>query len=561
MPAPRPQAPSPAGTPPPTRRRARWAGGLLVAAVAVSVAPVAGAGPSEARPHAAPLPVDLTTAGMQELQAALTDGSMTSVELTKGYLARIQALNSQGPALNAVRSLNPRALVQARKLDAERRRGHVRGPLHGLPVLIKDNTDVEGMPTTAGSVALAESYPAEDAAVIRRLEEAGAIILGKTNLSEFANFLADGMPGGYSSLGGQVLNPYDRSESPSGSSAGSGSAGAAALAAGTLGTETSGSILSPSRANSLVGIKPTVGLVSRTGIVPISATQDTAGPMTRYVYDAAAMLTGMAGVDPEDPATAAGAPYAGSDYTKALSTTALQGARIGYIAPEPPDEGEEVPEDDALYLQALDELRQQGAELVPVTVGSSDEPSILSYEFERDLDAYLDRLPARAPMDSMDEIIAYNEAHAQVALKFGQERMLASDALDLSDPQVAADYEQYKAAGLAESRDAIDDALMLTDDDAANDLDAVVSASRTTGVGARAGYPSVIVPAGYTPDGRDPVGLVFLGTAWSEAGLLGLAYDYEQASHAWQPPSEINPAAFRCTAVDDSDADDDSCAP
>lgn len=507
------------------------------------------------------LPVDLETAGMAELQRALTNGQVTAVQLTEAYLARIDALNTAGPGLNAVRAIAPDALAQAAALDLERQAGKVRGPLHGLPVLLKDNIDVEDMPTTAGSVALANSFPAGDAAVTQRLEEAGAVILGKTNLTEFANYLADGMPGGYSSLGGQVLNPYDTSTSPSGSSAGSGSATAAALAAGTVGTETSGSILSPARASSNVGIKPTVGLVSRTGIVPISASQDTAGPMTRYVYDAAAMLSGMTGVDPLDPATAPSAPYVTTDYTRALSTTALDGAQIGYIAPEPPEEGEEPSEAEAVYLTSLEALRAEGATLVEVTVGNTDAPGILAYEFERDLDAYLDTLPAGEPIDSMDEVIAYNEANPGVALKFGQERMLAADKLDLADPAVAAEYEAALAQGLAETRAAIDGALLRTDEDPANDLDAVVSASQTTGVGARAGYPSVIVPAGYTPDSRTPVGIVFLGTAFSEATLLGLAYDYEQASLAWQPPSAVNPAAFRCTAVDDDTAFDGSCAP
>ncbi len=551
----------PAPLPAPRRRPRRASLAAAAGAGALGVALVLGGvgGSPVAAPPRAPFPVDLETAGVQQLQRGLARGTFTSAELTAAYLARIDALNSRGPSLNAVRSLHPGALRRARALDAERAAGDVRGPLHGIPVLLKDNIDVEGLPTTAGSVALARSFPAGDATVTERLERAGAIVLGKTNLTEFANFLADGMPSGYSSLGGQVLNPYDVDETPSGSSAGSGSAAAAALAAVTVGTETSGSILSPSRANSLVGVKPTVGLVSRTGIVPISASQDTAGPMVRYVYDAAALLGAMTGVDRQDPATLPSRPHARTDYTRALSTRALQGARIGYVASPPPAPGE--PDPAPVYLAALEELRRQGARLVEVEVGTTDAPSVLEHEFERDLDAYLARLPEDAPMDTMDDVIAFNRAHRQEALKYGQERMLVADELSLEEPGNAAAYRRALREGRRETRAAIDTAMRRTDGSAANDLDAIVSPSLTTGVGARAGYPSVVVPAGYTADDRKPVGLVLLGQRWSEATLLALAYDYEQASRAWRPPSEVNPSLFRCTDVDRDTAYDLSCAP
>lgn len=506
------------------RVTAGLATGLLAAAV------VAGPGPAVAAPK--PLPLDLSTAGVAEVQAGLESRSFTSEALVQAYLDRIDAVSVNGPRLNSVRSINPSALADAKALDAERKKGSVRGPLHGVPVLVKDNIDVAGMPTTAGSVALANSFPAADAPMITELKKAGAVIIGKTNLTEFANFMTNGMPAGYSSLGGQVLNPYDASQTPSGSSAGSGSAGAAGLATLTIGTETSGSILSPARANSLVGVKPTVGIASRTGIIPISATQDTAGPMTKSVYDAAVLLGAMTSIDPEDPATEAN-PSDDVDFTAALSDSALAGARLGYVASNT----------DPVYTTALDTLRAQGATLVPVTVGNTTAPSILTLEFERDLNAYLSRLPEEAPMDSLSDIIAYNSANAPAATKFGQTLLTDSEAVDLADPAQLARYEATRDTGLAETRAAIDTVL------STNDLDAIVSNSATTGVGARAGYPSVIVPSGYSEANRRPSGVVFMGTAWSEESLLGFAYDFEQATKAWQFPQNINPSLFRCTSV------------
>ncbi|MEE6274288.1 amidase family protein [Georgenia sp. MJ206] len=523
-------------TVPRARRRAR-----LTTCLAAGILAAATLAPSSALADEDLFPLDLATAGLIEVEAGLASGSFTSVELAEAYLERIDALSVHGPHLNAVRSVNPAALADAAALDAERAAGTVRGPLHGVPVLVKDNIDVAGMPTTAGSVALARSFPAGDAPLVTQLREAGAVILGKTNLTEFANFMTNGMPGGYSSLGGQVLNPYDASQSPSGSSAGSGSAGAAALATLTIGTETSGSILSPARSNSLVGIKPTVGLVSRTGIIPISASQDTAGPMTRSVDDAAALLTAMTAVDAEDPATA-GNPSPGIDYRAALSDTALEGARLGVVANE-----------DALYNAALAELEEQGATLVPVTLTGTTAPNILALEFKRDLNAYLDRLPDDAPMQSLADIIEYNEAHAQDALKFGQTTLIQSEAVDLGDPAQLAEYEAARDQGITETRAAIDSVLE------GGDLDAIVSASATTGLGARAGYPSVIVPNGYAESNRRPTGLVFLGTEWTEESLLALAYDFEQATQLWRSPETINPTLFRCTATSTPSVWDEEC--
>jgi amidase len=476
------------------------------------------------------LPIDLATAGVREVIAGLTAGDFTSVELTSAYLERIAQISDGGPRLNSVRAINPAALAAAAESDAQRASGNtVLGALHGVPILLKDNIDIAGMPTTAGSVALEHSRPATDAPVAALLRKSGAILLGKTNLTEFANYMTEGMANGYSSLGGQVLNPYDASETTSGSSAGSGSAAATGLAAATVGTETFGSILSPALANSLVGVKPTVGLASRTGIVPISGTQDTPGPMTRYVYDAAVVLTAMASVDAEDPATADN-PLADTDFVAALSPTALAGSRLGFIV----DDGDEV------YTRSLALLQARGAMLVPVSLAEPVTPEILTFEMRRDLNAYLARIPcAPGQPQTLADIIAFNDGHADAALKFGQTLLLNCQKIDLDDPATASRYAELHARGLAESRSAIDAAL------ASNSLDAIVSNSSTVNVGARAGYPSVVVPAGYLRDGRKPAGLLFLGTAWSEALLLALAYDFEQASRAWRSPGEINPSLFR----------------
>ncbi|WP_230207776.1 amidase family protein [Microlunatus sp. Gsoil 973] len=418
-------------------------------------------------------------------------------------------------------------------------RGRLRGPLHGVPVLIKDNIDIAGMPTTAGSIALAASVPQADAPIIARLRAAGAVILGKTNLTEFANFIAEDMPSGYSSLAGQVINPYDASQTPSGSSSGSGVAAASGLATLTVGTETSGSILSPAQANSVVGVKPTVGAVSRTGIVPISASQDTAGPMTRTVYDAAVLLTGIISEDADDPATD-GNPLLGIDLSENLSPDALGGVRLGYLE-----------SDDELYQEALQVLAKQGAELIKVTVGDTELDGVLSLEFKRDLNAYLARLPDDAPMRSFDAIRRFNRDHQQ-ARKFGQAMFDRSAEVDLTDPEQLAAYEKVRDDGIHQTRTAIDSGLT------EHDLAAIVSRTETVSVGARAGYPAVSVPIGYTADHLRPASITFLGTAWSEPTLLPLAYAYERASRMRRTPEEINPSLFRGYTVHDQwDADID----
>ncbi|MFG1704292.1 amidase family protein [Nonomuraea sp. M3C6] len=480
--------------------------------------------------------VDLETATVAQLQQAMSARKITSEELTSDYIERIRQLNTDGPGLNAVRVLNDSALDEARQADKDRKKGKVRGPLHGIPVLVKDNIDVQRLPTTAGALALADSFPSDDSFLVKRLRAAGAVILGKTNLSEFANFTTSGMPSGYSGLGGQVLNPYDVSQTPSGSSSGSGAAAATGLAAVTIGTETSGSILSPSVANSLVGVKPTVGLVSRTGIVPIAASQDTAGPMTRSVYDAAALLTALTGIDPEDPATQTSKDVVGTDYTAALKTDALKGVRIG-VASAPT--GNQA----VAFNKALDVLRAQGATVVTVTVNTGGlPPGILNYEFKRDLNAYLARLPRNAPMKTLDDVVKYNLGHiAEGTIKFGQTQLEASNQIDIDDPATKAAYEADRDNGIAGARERIDSVLK------AENLDAILfTGSGSAGIGARAQYPSVAVPIGYDPANGRPFGMSFLGSAYTEAKLLSFAYAYEQASHEWRPPAVTNPSLFRC---------------
>ena len=525
------------------RRPSRFLTGVagaatLVAVLTVAVTAASTAGPASHRP---PFPVDLETASVAQLTRLLDAGRITSVGLTRAYLERIEALDAHGPSLNTIRALNPAALAEAKAADQARDR-QVRGrPLLGIPVLLKDNIDVKGMPTTAGSVALERSYPASDAPLVSGLRAAGAVVLGKVNLTEFANFLASGMPGGYSSLGGQVLNPYDLSQTPSGSSAGSGSAAAIGFAPLTVGTETSGSILSPAAANSVVGIKPTVGLISRTGIVPIAASQDTAGPMTKTVADAAAELSALAGIDPEDPATADN-PLAEHDFTGDLSPDALRGARIGVVRAQIPAEGTN---NRALWDAALADLQSQGATLVTVDLdtGSSipDGSTVLTYEFKRDLNAYFGRLPRNAPVRTLAEVIAFNSVHEPVALKFGQARALASEEVDLSPGSAdTAKYLADRAQDLVDSVDRID-AVM-----AANNVTALLFAGAgSAGIGAKAGYPSITVPAGYQAANRRPFNISLLGKAWSEPTLIGYAHAYEQASGLRQPPSAVNPTLIR----------------
>jgi amidase len=469
------------------------------------------------------VPIDLETVTVARLLRLLDDGHLTSAALVQACTDRIAALDG---SLNAIRALNPGARDEALAADDARARGARGRPLLGIPVLVKDNIDVAGMPTTAGSVVLADSRPAGDAALVTALRAAGAVVLGKTNLTEFANFLAEGMPGGYSSLGGQVINPYDVSQSPRGSSAGSAVAAAVGYAPLTIGTETSGSILAPAAANSVVGVKPTVGLVSGAGVVPIGVSQDTAGPLTRTVADAAALLTALAG----------------RDLTPRVG--ALRGARIGVVRDQvPPDTSDER----TLWDAALAHMARAGATLVEVGLDSDEgfDSMVLTYEFKRDLNGYLAGLPDGAPVRSLAEVIARNEANSAVALKFGQARACAAEAMDLSPGSAdTRRYEAHRVRGLAESRGRLDAVL------AEHDVSALLFAGYGgSAIGARAGYPSVSVPAGYLAANRRPFAICFLGAAWSEAVLLGYAHAFEQAADVRRPPSVINPSLFSLRGV------------
>ncbi|MFJ1454783.1 amidase family protein [Nocardia sp. N2S4-5] len=425
-------------------------------------------------------PVDLERADITALQRAMTEGVVTSAGLVEAYLHRIRILDSEGPRLNAVRTVNPKAMAEAERLDAERRAGHVRGPLHGIPILIKDNIDLEGLSTTAGAVALQDSYPGGDAFLVRRLRDAGAIILGKTNMTELANFMSDYMPFGYSSLGKDIRNPYRFATRLGGSSSGSAVAAAAALAAATIGTETAGSIMSPAVFSSMVGIKPTVGLISRTGIFPSAASLDTAGPIARTVRDAATLLTVLAAADPEDAATTRVVGAHGTDYVAALSPDALRGVRIGVVS-QPLDN---LPE--PVFAAAAAVFSAQGAELISVeiSVGGLPDP-LYVYEMKRDVDRYLSGLPVGAPIRSLDDLIRFNRANAYIhgTTLYSQNRLLRAAAIDLDDPAMMDEYRAHRERVVGTARERLDTAFQ------AHRLDAVLFIGDA---GSSAGRPGTV---------------------------------------------------------------------
>ncbi len=485
---------------------------------------------------------------ISEIQQKMTSGELSSRELCGLYLERIQQIDRSGPALNAIIELNPEALAIADTLDQERKSGKVRGPLHGVPVLIKDNIDTaDRMTTTAGSLALEGSIAARDAFLVERLRLGGAVILGKTNLSEWANFRSVHSVSGWSSRGGQTRNPYVLDRSPCGSSSGSAAAVAANLCAAAVGTETDGSIVCPAQINGIVGIKPTLGLISRSGIIPIAHSQDSAGPMARTVEDAAILLGVLAGVDPRDPATALSAGQTAADYAAFLDPAGLKEARIGvargYFGFDP--------RVDQIMETCLLAMKEQGAELVdPVELldesklGKS-ELEVLLYEFKADLNAYLAGLGPGAPAHSLEQIIEFNEAHReQVMPFFGQERMLKAQA---KGPLTQKRYLKALERNLRLSRQEGIDAMLQQ-----HRLQAIVAPTggpawlvdlvtgdRFSGGGfsslaALAGYPHITVPAG-TIFGL-PVGISFFASAWQEPSLLRLAYAFEQATQVRRPP-------------------------
>ena len=498
-------------------------------------------------PQAPPFPLDEAT--IEQLQQAMRDGRYTAAQLVDLYTERIAAIDRSGPTLRSVIELNPDAAAIATSLDEERKAGRIRGPLHGIPILIKDNIDTaDRMMTTAGSLALEGSHAPRDAFLVERLREAGAVLLGKTNLSEWANIRSTNSTSGWSARGGQVRNPYVLDRNPCGSSSGTGAAIAANLAVVGIGTETDGSIVCPSAANGLVGIKPTVGLVSRSGIIPISKTQDTAGPMARTVADAVVLLTAMSGADPRDEATAASKGKS-PDFSKALDAGALKGARIGvarqrYFGYSP--------KADALIEEAIRVMKVQGAVIVDpanITTGSrmdACELDVLLYEFKDGLNAYLKTRPD-AKVKSLEELIAFNEREAEREMPFfGQELFeMAQKKGSLSSP----DYRKALAACRTAARASGIDAVMTK-----HKLDALIAPTGTpawptdlvngdhfkgasSSPAAIAGYPNITVPAGDVQG--LPVGISFFGRAWSDARLVSLAYAYEQATKHRKPPTFV----------------------
>jgi amidase len=493
-------------------------------------------------------------ASITDLQQAQASGRLTARKLAEDYFARMDAIDSAGPRLGAVIERNPDALAIAGELDRERGEKGPRGPLHGIPVLIKDNIDTaDRMRTSAGSLALAESVATRDAFLVERLRVAGAVILGKTNLSEWANFRSTRSSSGWSGRGRQTLNPYALDRSPCGSSSGSGAAAAASLCAVAIGTETDGSITCPAKANGLVGLKPTVGLVSRAGIIPISASQDTAGPMTRTVADAAALLGAIAGVDPRDPATAHGAGKASSDYTQFLDPQALKGARLGVVR-QMFGQNAHV---ERVTSEALAQLARLGAVLVdPVEIKGSDELdkaewTVLMYEFKAGINDYLASLGSDAPHQNLEQLIAFNEANREREMPwFGQEIFIACQE---KGPLDSAEYlEAVETCRRLSTVEGIDlvmdehklDALVAPTGDPAFPID-LVNGDHYTGGGtstfpAVSGYPHITVPAGQVFG--LPVGLSFIGRAWSEPRLIALAYAFEQATRHRQPPRFLRTA-------------------
>ena len=488
-----------------------------------------------------PPPFELEEITIHELQDGLKSGKYTSRRLCTAYLARIQQIDGAGPTLKSVIETNPDALALADAADAERKTGKVRGPLHGIPVLIKDNIATgDKMKTTAGSLALADAPAPRDSTVAKRLRDAGAIIIGKTNLSEWANFRSTHSVSGWSGRGGLCKNPYALDRNACGSSSGTGAAISANLAAVGVGSETDGSIVCPSGANSLVGIKPTLGLVSRRGIVPISHTQDTAGPMARTVADAAALLGVLAGVDPDDAATAAAGGHIEADYTKFLDPSGLKGARIGVARAKFFGYSSVT---DKLVSAAIDAMKQAGAVIVdPADIphaGEYDDAefTVLLYEFKADLNAYLAGLGAQAPNKTLADLIAWNDRnHDRELAYFGQEIFtMAQDKGPLTDDAYIEALAHCRRLSRTEGLDAVFakeklDALVAPTGSPAWTTDLVngdhfLGASSTPA--AVAGYASISVPVGYAHG--LPVGMSFIGTAWSEPTLIRLAYAYEQA--------------------------------
>ena len=532
------------------------AGALGAAAVAGSACARSGHDRA-AQPETAPTPLagsfELEEVTIAELGRQMAEGERTSRGITELYLDRIEALDQQGPTLRSVIEANPDAVGIAEELDRERTAGNVRGPLHGIPILLKDNiATADRTTTTAGSLALEGSTPSRDAFVASRLRLAGAVLLGKANLSEWANFRSNRSSSGWSARGGQCRNPYVLSRNPCGSSSGSGAATSANFCAAAVGTETDGSIICPSSANGLVGIKPTVGLVSRGGIVPISAVQDTAGPMARTVADAAALLSGMTGRDPRDDATAASPTptdltrHLGDEFPGGRGASELSRLRIG-VGRQFFDRDSRV---DQLMEDAIQVLASLGAEIVdpaPIPhrgdVGRHEYEAML-YEFKAGLNTYLAELGDGAPVASLADVIAFNEANAEREMPFfGQEILIEAEG---KGPLTEAAYRTARETASRLAREEGLDAAL-----SEHRLDAILGPSGgpawvtdlvhgdtfsvgSSGAAAVAGYPNVTVPAGHVHG--LPVGVSFFGAAWSEPTLIRIAWAFEQATPHRRPP-------------------------
>ena len=519
-------------------------GRLLIALATVSLVSCAAPSPTGTAPPANKAAVDVVELSATEARDRMASGSLTSQALTQAYLDRIAKIDDSGPTLNAVIELNPSAVSDAAALDAERKSGTVRGPLHGIPVLIKDNVDVAGMVNSAGSLAMAGHRPKQDAFVAKRLRNAGAVIIGKANLSEWANFRSTRSSSGWSSRGGQVKNPYVLDRNACGSSSGTGSAIAASLAAIGVGTETDGSIICPAAVNGLAGLKPTVGLVSRTGIIPISVSQDTAGPMARTVSDVALLLNGMAGVDEVDPSGPAATGKIAADYTAFLKADAIKGKRFGVVRQAMGYH----PDVDAAMTRAVAALKAGGAEIVDVKIPTYNdwndaEFSVLLYEFKDGLNAYLKN--SGAPHASLEALIAWNKANAAQAMPFfGQEIFEQAQA---KGPLTDAAYKKAR-----------DDARRMAGKDGLlaalrkDKLDALIAPSLGPawltdhvmgdhflaagyGMSAVAGTPSLTVPVGDIQE--LPLGVTFMGPAYSEGELIGFGFALEQATKARKAPT------------------------
>jgi amidase len=506
-------------------------------------------------PYVPPRDFELDELTISELQAGMKSGKFSSRSLVKKYLERIDEIDKSEPAINSVIEINPEAVAIAEALDRERKDGKLRGPLHGIPILIKDNIDTaDRMMTTAGSLALLGSRPMQDSFVAKKLREAGAVILGKTNLSEWANIRSNHSSSGWSARGGQTKNPYALDRNPCGSSSGSGAATAANLAVAALGTETDGSVVCPSSANSLVGIKPTIGLISRSGIIPIAHSQDTAGPMTRTVADAAILLGALTGIDQDDAVTKTSVGKSFTDYTRFLEKEGLKGARLGILRKNF-GFSDRV---DKLMEERIGQIKKLGAIVIdPVDMPSAgkfdeSELEVLLYELKADLNAYLKGLGTSAPVHSLKEVIEFNEKNREKEMPyFGQDLFIKAQA---KGPLTDKKYLQARAKNHLLSRgQGIDfvirkhrlDAIIAPTGGPAWPTDWVNGDHFTGGyssASAVAGYPHITVPAGYVFG--LPVGISFFGPAWSEPKLIKYAYAFEQATKVRTRPRFLPTADF-----------------